>query len=48
VLVGSLFGVGQRFNGVLPRPRGDAVVAACQIRFGKATFEKIARQVLAS
>jgi hypothetical protein len=34
VLVGSLFGVGQRFNGVLPRPRGDAVVAARQIRFG--------------
>ena len=30
----SLFGVGQRFNGVLPRPRGDAVVAARQIRLG--------------
>jgi hypothetical protein len=34
VLVGSLFGVGQRFNGVLPCPRGDAVVAARQIRLG--------------
>ena len=28
------FGAGQCFNGVLPCPRGDAVVAARQIRFG--------------
>jgi pimeloyl-ACP methyl ester carboxylesterase len=35
VLVGSLFGVGRCFNGVLTRPRGDAVVAARQIRLGK-------------
>ena len=34
VLVRSLFGAGQRFNGVLPCPRGDAVVAARQIRLG--------------
>ena len=33
-LVRVLLGVGQRFDGVLPGPRGDAVVAAREIRLG--------------
>jgi hypothetical protein len=34
VLVRPLFGASQRFNGLPPCPRGDAIVAARQIRLG--------------
>ena len=38
-LVGSLLGVGESFNGVLPGARGNAAVGACQIRLGDLQIE---------
>ena len=39
VLVGSLLGVGEGFNGVLPGAGGNAVVGAGQIRLGDLQIE---------
>ena len=39
MLIGSLFGVGEAFNGVLPGARGNAVISAGQIRLGDLQIE---------